>query len=278
MEFTIDIEKLQQKGLFVGMPLYGGLMTGSTAKSLMGLTGICAKYGIKMNSYFMMNESLIQRARNYITDEFLRSDYDTFMFIDGDVGFEAIDVLSMFHLQNEHKYDIIAAPYPKKTISWEKIARAVDKGHAEEDPNNLENYVGDYVFSPAVNGEINIAEPAEVLEAGTGFMMITRDALERWKTAYPRYEYTPDHARTKNFDGSRKIHAFFHCEIDPDTNQYLSEDYFFCRMARKAGIKIWLAPWIQLSHTGSYEFKGSLPHIAAIGESINVDVSRIKKK
>ena len=44
--------------------------------------------------------------------------------------------------QNED-YDIIGGAYPKKTISWEKIKLAVDKGVADDDPTVLDRYVGD---------------------------------------------------------------------------------------------------------------------------------------
>lgn len=271
MEFEIDIESLRSVGLFIGMPCYGGQMYNTSSRSLMDLTALCAKYGIHMRTFFLSNESLIQRARNYVVDEFLRSDCNIMIFIDSDITFEAKDVLALMHLCNtDKKYNIMAAPYPKKTIAWEKIKRAVDKGFADDDPNNLENFVGDYAFSVVEAGEMKLSEPAEVLESGTGFMMITRETLERWRASFPEYSYLPDHARTTNFDGKREIHAFFHCEIDPVSRRYLSEDYWFCQKARQAGLKVWLCPWIGLQHTGTYTFKGSLSHIAAAGASINI--------
>ena len=91
--------------------------------------GLGATYGIDVNYHFLFNESLITRARNYIADEFLRSNHTHLMFIDSDIGFAAKDVLSLAALQSdESDYDIICGPYPKKVISWEKIKLAVDKG------------------------------------------------------------------------------------------------------------------------------------------------------
>jgi hypothetical protein len=268
MEFTIDVDILREKGIFIGIPMYGGLCYGSTTSSLMDLAALCARNNIPLRTYFLYNESLIQRARNYIADEFLRSEMNIFMFIDADIHFKPIDVLAMAHLQaTNDDYGIVCGPYPKKCIAFEKIAKAVEKGYADEDPNNLENFVGDYVFNAVKNESVPLNQPFEVLESGTGFMMIKRESLELWRDSYPEMEYTPDHPRTSNFDGTRKIHAFFHCDIDADTNQYLSEDYFFCRKARKAGIKVWLFPWIELKHTGTYTFGGSLAHIAAIEEA-----------
>ena len=127
-------------------------------------------------------------------------------------------------------------------ISWEKIKAAVDKGVADEDPNVLERFVGDYVFNPVGEGVIPLGEPAQVSEAGTGFMMIRRKTFERFQEAYPQQLYKPDHVRTEHFDGSREIMAFFDTPIDPETKRYLSEDYMFCttansRIITKDGIK-----------------------------------------
>jgi hypothetical protein len=168
--------------------------------------------------------------------------------------------------------DIVCGPYPKKTIAWEKIKRAVDKGFADENPNALNEFVGDYVFNPADGAnEIELDKPVEVLEGGTGFMMIQRKAFEKYEEAYPEFKYLPDHIRTKEFDGSREIMAYFDCVIDPESKRYLSEDYMFCQWARKAGIKVWLCPWMRLTHMGSYVFGGSLEALAAAGVSGTAD-------
>jgi hypothetical protein len=116
-------------------------------------------------------------------------------------------------------------------------------------------------------------EPVEVLEGGTGFMMIQRKAFEKYEAAYPEFKYLPDHVRSANFDGTREIMAYFDCVICPDSKRYLSEDYMFCQWARKAGIKVWMAPWMRLSHTGSYQFGGSLVDLANIGAAATADPS-----
>jgi hypothetical protein len=203
----------------------------------------------------------------------MRSDYTHLMFIDSDIGFNPHDVLALSALSDpESDKDIVCGPYPKKVISWEKIKRAVDKGFADENPQNLAKFVGDYVFNPADGqAEIALNEPVEVLEGGTGFMMVQKKAFEKYRDAYPEFHYKPDHVRSENFDGQREIMAYFDCVIDPDARRYLSEDYMFCQWARKADIKVWMCPWMQLNHTGSYQFGGSLVDIAQIGASATAD-------
>lgn len=282
MEIKIDISELRKKKLFIATPMYGGACAGIYTRSMCDLNKLCTQYGIELNNFFLFNESLIQRARNYCVDEFLRSDCTHLLFIDGDIGFNPNDVLVLLALMSdESPYDVLCAPYPKKTISWEKIKLAVDKGAAEKNPNELEHYVGDFVFNPVIpkgqtSTKIMLGEPTEVLESGTGFMLIRRSTFEKYEKSYPKYKYLPDHVRTEHFDGSREIMAYFDCEIDEESRRYLSEDYLFCQNVRKMGGKVWLCPWMQLVHVGTYVFGGSLAALAQIGASLTADADQLK--
>ena len=269
MEIEINLEQLRTKKIFIATPMYGGQCHGTYTKAVADLMTMCTKYGIDARLFFIFNESLITRARNYCADESLRSDYDYLLFIDSDIHFEAKDVLVMSHFAtNNEDMDVVCGPYPKKAISWEKIKVAVDKGYADKNPNTLEEFVGDYVFNPADGmTSFRLDQPVEVKESGTGFMLIKREAFTRMDAKYPELMYKPDHVRSKNFDGEREIMAYFDCVIDPVSKRYLSEDYMFCQYARAAGSKIWLLPWIKLKHAGTYIFGGSLQAIASIGVS-----------
>lgn len=283
MEINVPIEELRKRKLMVCTPMYGGQCAGMFARSVADLSAMCAQYGIQLQFYFLFNESLITRARNYCCDEFMRSGADHMMFIDSDIGFNPQDVLALMALQIQEpdKYDIIGGPYPKKCISWEKIKHAVDKGVADADPNILERFVGDFVFNPKGGTQsIAIGEPCEVLEIGTGFMMVTKQAMQKFHDAYPQYMYKPDHVRTEHFDGTREIMMYFQAEVDPKSKRYLSEDYWFCQKAQEAGIKTWLCPWMKMQHVGTYIFGGSLADLASIGASATADPSALggKKK
>ncbi len=283
MEFKIERAVLAKRKLFLGLPMYGGVCHGHFARSLSSLSVECSRLGIELKTYMLFNESLITRARNYCVDEFLRSDATHLMFIDSDIGFDPMDVIALLALSGpETEYDVIGGAYPKKNISWEKIKAAVDKGVADKNPNELENYVGDYVFNPILKkGEdtiIKIDEVSEVLEIGTGFMMIQRRAFEKYKAHYPDIHYLPDHARSENFDGSREIGMYFQAEIEPKSRRYLSEDYLFCQNLRNAGGKVFLCPWMKLTHTGTYTFGGSLHALATIGVNPTADPNLLSKK
>lgn len=280
MELKIPITDLKNYKLFVGAPMYGGQCSGLFTKSTNDLSMLCTKYEIPMRYYFLFNESLVQRARNYIADEFMRSDCTHLLFIDSDIGFNPRDALALLGIQTSDpkKYDIVTGPYPKKTIAWEKIAKAAELGFAKENPFNLEQFTSDFVFNP-VKGtkEFKVSEPVEVSEAGTGFMLIPREALEKFRDNYPELSYKPDHARTENFDGSRNITAFFDCIIDPETNRYLSEDYFFCKKSREMGLSVWMCPWMQINHVGTYIFKGNMAALGQLGVTATANASSNKK-
>ena len=283
IEVSVELDEMRKRKLFVATPMYGGQCAGMYTKSTADLAMMCAQYGIEVRFFYLFNESLITRARNYLVDEFMRSDCTHLMFIDSDIGFDPNDVLALMALmdpndESSDKKEIMCGAYPKKTIAWEKVKMAVDKGFADDDPNRLEQLVGDYVFNP-VRGqvEMRLDEPVEVMEGGTGFMMVTKSAFEKYAETYPEFSYKPDHVRTDHFDGTREIMAYFDCVIDPESKRYLSEDYMFCQWARKAGVKVWLCPWMELQHVGSYVFGGSLQAIASVGASATADISALKK-
>ena len=280
-EISIDVGELRKRKILVTTPMYGGMCGGQYTKSTADLAKLAMQYQMTIDFFYLFNESLITRARNYCADEFLRNtNYTHLMFIDSDIGFDPHDVLSLAALADpEGDKDILCGPYPKKTISWEKIKLAVDKGFADENPQNLGKYVGDFVFNPVQGAtEIAIEEPCEVMEGGTGFMMIQRKTFEKYAEAYPELMYVPDHVRSEHFDGTREIMCYFDALIDPKSKRYLSEDYMFCQWAREIGLKVWMCPWMQLGHTGTYTFAGSLGDLANIGASATADPQNEKLK
>ena len=265
MEIQVKIEELKQHKLFVATPMYGGMNHGLYMKSCLDLQTTMMRYGIEIKFSFLFNESLITRARNYLVDEFLRTDYTHMLFIDSDIHFNAQDVIALLALDK----DVIGGPYPKKSMNWGNIAHAA-RNHPDLEPKELEGLVGEYVFN-VVKGtsQFQVTEPLEVMEIGTGYMMIKRDVFHKMKDEYPTIRYKPDHVGQANFDGSRYIHAYFDTIIDTKesivgggSDRYLSEDYMFCQLWRKMGGQIFLCPWMKTQHIGSYAFTGNMPAVA----------------
>jgi len=299
--------------------MYGGACTYAYTKSLIDLKHIFLTNGIDFQWYSLNNESLVTRARNYVCDHFMRSNCTHLLFIDADIDFDPNYVLQLLiYADPESDKDVICGPYSKKSISYEKIYAAVNKGMVEknnDDPNILEHFVGDFVINPIPGTtEVNIEEPFEVMESGTGFMMIQRKVFEKFAQAHPELYYKPDHVRSKDFNGDHKIVAYF---MDPlshlsnldriiecvnkanniqytkngkitkekvlefllqdDPNRHLSEDYYFCREIRKLGMKVWMCPWMILGHIGTYKFVGNLPAILSNNLSLTTDKKQMDK-
>jgi hypothetical protein len=176
------------------------------------------------------------------------------MWIDADIGFNPVDIVSMVKADK----DIICGLYPKKEIDWNRVSRAVHNGVP---PNELKNHVGSFVVNLADGQEkqiVNNQEPFEIANGGTGFMLIKREVIEDLATKVP--EYTNDMYSAIDDNTKKKyIKELYAVSIDPDSgNRLLSEDYHFCKLARTHGYKIHAAPWVHLSHTGTYIFDGTL--------------------
>jgi hypothetical protein len=265
MEIQVKVDELKKHKVFVATPMYGGMAHGLYIKSSLDLQSTMSRYGIETKFSFLFNESLITRARNYLVDEFLRTDYTHLLFIDSDIHYSPQDIIALLALNK----DVIGGPYPKKSINWGNVAEAARK-NPTMDPKELENLVGEYVFN-VVKGTktFSVSDPLEVMEIGTGFMLVKREVFTKMEEAYPMIRYKPDHVGQANFDGSRYIHAYFDTVIDSPnsitgggSDRYLSEDYMFCQMWRKIGGHIFLCPWMKTQHIGTYAFTGNMPAVA----------------
>jgi hypothetical protein len=264
MHLEISVEELRKNKLFVATPMYGGMCHGMYCKSALDLQAVCSQYGVEVKFSFIFNESLITRARNYLVDEFLRSGFTHLLFLDADIHFDPRDIIALMALKKE----VIGAPYPKKAIKWGSIRDALKK-NPDIALEELEKIGGDYVFNPVPGTEkFSIGEPVEVLEIGTGYMLVERNVFDKFEQKYPNLRYKPDHVGQPNFDGKRYIHAFFDTVIDSVANggkgsdRYLSEDYMFCQWWRNMGGKIWMCPWMKTHHIGTYAFTGDMPAVA----------------
>jgi hypothetical protein len=95
------------------------------------------------------------------------------LFIDSDINFNPQDVIAMLALDK----DVIGGPYPKKALKWGSVKKAVLR-NPDIEPHMLEKVTGDYVFNPVKGtAQFSVSEPLEVLEIGTGFMMINRNVF-----------------------------------------------------------------------------------------------------
>lgn len=239
--------------IFIASPCYGGNCNALYMTSLLGLQAVFSKAGHEAMVSVLVNESLITRGRNALVNQFMKTDADYLFFIDSDIQFYGDQVLPMIDADK----DIICGIYPKKEINWQQVAKGVKN---EEDPNNLKHYTGSWVLNLvdyAGSVTVPVGEPLEIWAGGTGFMLIKRKVFEELKDITP--SYINDVVDLSNANAPReRITQYFTESIEPETERLLSEDYHFCRQWRLQGGKIYAAPWVQLSHHGTYAFDGRL--------------------
>lgn len=238
----------KQVSLFVATPMYGGQCYGTYMQSILSLQYLCLHAGIQLQVRIIGNESLIPRARNLLTREFLKSDATHLLFIDSDIEFNAPDVLRMLKADKP----LIGGTYPGKKMNWQNIYNAAN--HDGIGPEHLKHFES----MPMIRLEretldlnkVNTAEPIEVRALPTGFMMIKREVFESLEHLVPNY---PD-PYAENPEEAEVTKIFFDTSMRGD--DYLSEDYHFCYLYRDNGGKVYWAPWVVLNHIGTYTFQG----------------------
>jgi len=235
--------------IMVCTPCYGGVVTHGymLATTNLMLLGIQSGFGVRVE--LLGNDSLITRSRNTLVARFMdQADATHLLFVDADITFQPASVLRMVRFGA----DVVAGMYPLKTRDWsaEAIARLC---HGE----GLETAALRYVGVPR-HGAARQEQDGFVTAdyAGTGFMLIGRQALVRLMEAHPELRFAAAHDRVTQ-DPSPHQYALFDCMIEPETRHYLSEDYTFCRRWRDLGGLIWLDTQTPLVHTGTADFIGN---------------------
>ena len=245
-------KKEEKPHLFIATPMYGGMCTGYFTNAMIAAANILPQHGITMSFSCMFNESLIQRGRNALADQFMqRPECTHLLFIDADIKFDPNDIPAMIAAD----VDILCGIYPKKEINWNGVERAARNGVPV---NEWANHTGSLVVN-LVNyaGSVTVPrdKPVEIWNGGTGFMLIKRRVFENLKKKLPSYV---NDVNIINGKTNNRIVEYFACAIEPGTERLLSEDYYFCMKARENKIKVHAAPWVRLGHFGTYLFEGTL--------------------
>ena len=260
-KIEIPIEVLRNKHIFIATPCYGGQIGEPYFRSMMRLAILCNKYDIQFTVSTLANESLITRGRNTLVSFFMEHpDATHLFFIDADIEFDPNDLLRMV------AYDrpITVGAYPKKAINWQSIIEAARRNE-EETTETIEghssNYVVNFEFTQDENGnplnQIQIRDNLiKIKDAGTGFMCIQRDVIQKMFDAHPELKYANDINVDQKFE--KHMYALFDTMIDPESRRYLSEDYTFCRLWQQMGGEVFLDPRTGLNHVGHYTFRGNI--------------------
>lgn len=232
----------------IATPMYGGTCTGIYMKSILQLVKNLANAGHQVHYLDIANESLITRARNTLTELFLRSNSDYLLFIDADQGFDAVAVVKMV----EEKVDLVGAAVPMKAINWDRVKKAAESGRTD-----LEKHTAIYNVNMNQEQKKQLREnPNRLVEVdyiGTGLLLISRNVFETIKKDIKQYRCDQQYIGGIVFGDA--IYDFWQTTIDEESERLLSEDYQFCKLWKQSGGKTYLAPYVKVEHVGTYWFK-----------------------
>src|ERR1700685_951095 len=236
--------------LVVATPCFGGQISVHYATSLFQLQKLVRSYTpFNLKLLFKDSDALITRARASLVAQFLDDPAAThLLFIDADIGFEPEQVLRLVQCGAE----MCAAVYPVKRIDWDKVKKTFDSARPNPAAASLQ-YVFEVEDRSAVVAKSGFVK---VRYAGTGFLMIRRQALEKMCAQYPHLQYKRDHSIDAATASGNRF-ALFECMIAED-GTYLSEDFAFCKRWTDMGGEIWADLDSRLGHVGPMTFNGDL--------------------
>jgi hypothetical protein len=259
-QVRVDLNEMRKNKFFVATPCYGGQLMEPYFRSVIKMMTFFNQNQIPLAFGTIANESLVTRARNVLLAYFLSSDYTHLLFIDADIEFQVEDVIKLY----AHDKDVIVGAYPKKGVSWQRIKdnmKLPENDAKQFSDKEIAAYGSDYAinfkFTNKEERTVHVENGIVKLhDAGTGFMMIKREAILKLLKAYPELKYNND-VQINNADITDNFYALFDTMIDPVDKRYLSEDYTFCRRWQEIGGDIWLDPSISLNHYGHFCFQGN---------------------
>ena len=265
----IKPEELKEQNfkIFLGMPMYGGMLSEATLHGLLELQqwSMSKEKNVQMRIQTMGNESLITRARNTIVSMMMdQTDFVAthLLFIDADIGFTWQNIERLLCADK----DIVCGIYPRKHIYLEKIKGILEK-HPDASPDQIE--------AMSLGYNVNFDDPVnlkgengffKVNEAATGMMLVKREVFQKMFKKFPERKYESDQIVNGGAYKSDNCYDLF--AVGPyktlDQIRYLSEDYFFSRLwTEQCGGEIWADLAMPLPHFGNRAFKGHVGTLVA---------------
>lgn len=169
----------------------------------------------KFTVKFVKGDALIGRARSVAATSFLKQHQaDYLIFVDTDIVFTP-DELEKIYLAMCEGYEIVAGAY----------------GLGSGDKFAIQGFDGQMLFDGRVH-------PCKYVS--TGFMGISRKAL---LTIRDKLELPLLHE-----GDSYECWPFFESGALPEEKIYISEDWSFCNLARKAGLTVYLHTGVMVDH------------------------------
>ena len=222
-------------------------------QALLEFQKICMLKNILV-SFVILKSSLVTQGRNLCVSSLLNSEhkYSHLLFIDADINFTPESIFEMIALDKE----VIAIPYPMKTINWDKVDRLSKEVKYK---NSTELSTLGFTYPIKVEDTSNIIVQNNVIEvthAPTGCMLIKRQVFDKMIEKYPNLEINQPTILNGEETKTKNLYNFFDTLHDPITKKYYGEDFGFCQKWTDIGGKCYCYIEDFITHVGEYQFSG----------------------
>ena len=199
----------------------------------------------------VMKSSLVTQGRQLCVASFLQSDCTHLLFIDSDISFSYKSIERLI----AYDKDITLIPYPIKSMDSDKLKARIKSG-SELDPKLLGNQ---YTLSIEDPKKINVENGFIEVERGpSGCMLIKRQTFDKLIKEYPEFTIEQHTLIDGKLVKRPHMYNFFDTYWNPNDKTYTGEDFYFCKLAKHAGIKMYALIDEYISHHGEFTYTGRL--------------------
>jgi len=199
----------------------------------------------------VMKSSLVTQGRQLCVSGFMGTKCSHLLFIDSDISFN----YRMIERMLNYNKDICLVPYPIKGMDFDKIKTKI-KGGSTLDPRVLGNQ---YTLSVPDPSNVKVDNGFIEVERGpAGCMLIKREVIEALIKEYPEFTIKQHTLIDGKLVTRDHMYNFFDTYWDPKTKTYTGEDFYFCKLAKHAGIKMYALVDEYISHHGEFSYTGRL--------------------
>jgi len=241
-----DIQKIMdiqpRTGVMIATPSHDGMVAMDYALGLTDFNAALQRQNVHIEIARVVGSSLIPHARNSLVDMFLKSKCQKMIFVDSDQGFDANVLWPLFSSPRR----IVAGITPHKrfpiNLNFEPLPE--DRKYFKDLSNKgMDEFIQFAKEKADQNGEI------QVNRSGTGIMSIDRSTFEIMMKSGEVDEYLA-------FDSSDEVkhREYFKMGINKN-GRYSGEDWFFCELAKKLSIPIYIQSRSIATHSGTFTFR-----------------------
>jgi hypothetical protein len=199
----------------------------------------------------VMKSSLVTQGRQLCVSGFMESNCTHLLFIDSDISFN----FKMIERMINYDKDICLVPYPIKGLDFDKIKKRIKDG-CDIDPRVLGNQ---YTMSVPDPSNVKVENGFIEVERGpAGCMLIKRSVIDALIKEYPEFTINQHTLIDGKLVTRKHMYNFFDTYWNKDDKTYTGEDFYFCKLCKHAGIKMYALVDEYISHHGEFSYTGRL--------------------